>query len=81
MVPRRHGRRRAADAAEDAARAEAPTAKPRIDRPDRSAAELARRRHRTLDDIDRRRELERRQAALDRLKRHRRKRAQRKLDI
>ena len=81
MVPRRHGLRRAADAAEDAARAEAPAAKPRIDRPDRSAAELARRRHRTLDDIDRRRELERRQAALDRLKRHRRKRAQRKLDI
>lgn len=81
MVPRRHGRRLAADAAEDTARAEAPAAKPRIDRPDRSAAELARRRRRTLADIESRRELERRATALDRLKRNRRRREQRKLDL
>ena len=81
MMPHRHGRRLAADATEDTARAEAPAAKPRIDRPDRSATELARRRRRTLADIERRRELERRATALDRLKRNRRRREQRKLDL
>lgn len=79
MVPHRRSRRLAANAAEEAARE--PAAKPRIDRPDRSVAELKRRRHRTVADIDRRRELERRNAALDRLKHNRRKRAQRHLDV
>ena len=80
MVPRRHRARRAAELADDASR-EAPATKPRLDRPDRSTTGLAERRRRTLADIDRRREQERRTAALDRLKRARRKRNQRKLDI
>lgn len=80
MVPHRRGLRRAAELADEAAR-EAPAAKPRLDRPDRSSTGLAERRRRTLADIDRRREQERRSAALDRLKRNRRKRAHRKLDV
>lgn len=49
--------------------------------PSRSATELAERRERTLADIDRRREEERRAEALARLRRHRRKRGQRRLDV
>ena len=84
VVPHRRRRmtRRAEADAEGASReASTPALKPRLDRPDRSASELAARRKRTVAEIDRRRSLERRDAALDRLKRNRRKREQRKLDM
>lgn len=67
VVPRRH---HAADVA--GARREVTA---------RSADALADRRERTLADIEERREQERRKEALSRLKRMRRKRGQRKLDV
>ena len=77
MVPHRPSRRRG-----DAGEAEGAAApKPRLDRPDRTSSELAQRRERTLADIDRRREQERRSEALERIRRIRKKRDGRRLDI